>query len=261
MKMLAAGAVLLMWSVVLNAAPPSEKMANALEIKLVRMIDTKEEYGKSCEAYTYIPALQRLNLLHHHDFMLGDILADTLSISRVEPEYLQETNLTECSSGDIMLNEYTYAEALGYLNDSVITIDVFQYIYGAGAAHGNGHMFHYIYERDYGMRLDWEDLFDHNKAFELYVLKRVVKEIADEDFIAHFKLSKQLLNFKIPGYFTLTEKGLLIQYGKYEITGGSSGLPSLVISKKVLKRYMSQEKYKRYFMTRTEELAEILDDF
>jgi hypothetical protein len=111
------------------------------------------------------------------------------------------------------------------------------------------------------MRLGWEDLFGNNKAFELYVLKRVLKEIADEDFIAYFKLSKQLLNFKTPGYFTLTEEGLLIQYGKYEITPGSSGLPSIVVPKKVLRQYMSQENYQKYFMIRTERIAEMLNSF
>jgi hypothetical protein len=59
----------------------------------------------------------------------------------------------------------------------------------------------------------------------------------------------------------LPNKGLLIQYGKYEITPGSSGLPSLVIPKKVLRQYMSQEKYQKYFMTRTELLAEMLNEF
>jgi hypothetical protein len=256
-----AGAVILSLSVMLNANPSIDKTVDVRGERLVRMIDTKEEYGRSCEAYSYIPPLQRLNLLHHKDFMLGDILTDALSIDTVAAEYLKETNLTECSSEDSMLSEYTYAEALGYLNERVVTVDVFQYTYGAGAAHGNGHMFHYIYERDYGMRLGWEDLFGNNKAFELYVLKRVLKEIADEDFIAYFKLSKQLLNFKTPGYFTLTEEGLLIQYGKYEITPGSSGLPSIVIPKKVLRQYMSQENYQKYFMIRTERIAEMLNSF
>jgi hypothetical protein len=248
-------------TVMLNANPSANKTVNITEKKLVRMIDTKEEYGRSCEAYSYITPLQRLNLLHHNDFMLGDILSDSLSIERVEPEHLKKTALTECSSEDINISEYTYAEELSFLNDNVLTVDVFQYAYGAGAAHGNGHMSHFVYERDYGMRLSWEDLFGSSKAFDLYVLKRVVKEIADEEFIAYFKSNDQLLNFRIPGYYAITDKGLLIQYGKYEITPGSSGLPSLVIPKKVLRQYMSQEKYQKYFMTRTELLAEMLNEF
>ena len=248
-------------TLMLNANPSANKTVDIREKKLVRMIDTKEEYGRSCEAYSYITPLQRLNLLHHNDFMLGDILSDSLSIERVEPEHLKKTVLTECSSEDINISEYTYAEELSFLNDNVLTVDVFQYAYGAGAAHGNGHMSHFVYERDYGMRLSWEDLFGSSKAFDLYVLKRVVKEIADEEFIAYFKSNDQLLNFRIPGYYAITDKGLLIQYGKYEITPGSSGLPSLVIPKKVLRQYMSQEKYQKYFMTRTELLAEMLNEF
>ncbi len=244
-----------------NAAPSANKTDSITEEKLVRMIDTKEEYGRSCEAYSYITPMQRLKLLHHDDFMLGDILSDSLTIDKIEPEHLEKTNLTECNNEDINISEYTYAEELSYLNDTVVTIDVFQYTYGAGAAHGNGHMSHYIYDRDYGMRLGWEDLFGKSKAFDLYVLKRVVNEIADEEFISYFKSSEQLLNFRIPGYYAITDKGLLIQYGKYEITPGSSGLPSIVVPKKVLRQYMSQEKYQKYFMTRTELLAEILSEF
>ena len=244
-----------------NAAPSANRTDGITEEKLVRMIDTKEEYGRSCEAYSYITPLQRLKLLHHDDFMLGDILSDSLSIERIEPEHLKETNLTACNNEDSTISEYTYTEELSYLNDNVVTVDVFQYAYGAGAAHGNGHMSHYIYDRDYGMRLGWEDLFGKSKAFDLYVLKRVVNEIADEEFISYFESSDQLLNFRIPGYYAITDKGLLIQYGKYEITPGVSGLPSIVVPKKVLREYMDQEMYRKCFMTRKEILADMLNAF
>ena len=219
---------------------------NVKSQKLLRFMDTNEEYGKYCEEYSYISSLQRLKLVKK-DFLLGDILSDSLSIPLINPDQLVATNLTECNIQDIDVNEFKYREKLSYLNENIVTIEVFQYEYGAGAAHENRNMSHYTYSREYGMRIDWENLFGKNEAFDKYVLDRVIKEIADEDFIAYFKTSDQLLNFHTSGYFAIVNEGLLIQYGKYEITPGSSGLPSIVVPKEVLKQYMSKEMYWKCF--------------
>ncbi len=128
---------------------------------------------------------------------------------------------------------------------------MFQYEYGAGAAHGNSQISHYMYDRKYGMEFDWESLFGQDEVFDKYVFNRVVNEIADEDFITYVKSSNQLLNFRNSGYFAITNEGLLIQYGKYEITPGSSGLPSLVVPKEVLKEYMTKEAYEKCFIPQT----------
>jgi len=229
--------------------------------QLLRVIDIKEEYGQSCEEYSYIPPEERLNLIKKKNFMLGDILSESLSISNVDPEYIVDTNLTECKIEGIDVNEYTYREDLEYLGENIVTLEVFQYVYGAGAAHGNGHISHYVYDREYGMEVNWEDLFGKNDAFELYVLNRVVKELASEEFITYFKTSELLLNFMKPGYFAITDDGLLIQYGKYEITPGASGLPSLVVPKAVLKQYMSQEMYAKCFLTDKQRIMEVLNEF
>jgi len=227
--------------------------------KSLRLIDTKEAYGKSCEDYSYITPRERLKFIKHPDFMLGDILSESLSISHVDPEYLVDTNLTECKIDGMHVNEYTYREDLEYLGENIVTFEVFQYAYGAGAAHGNGHISHYIYDREYGMSVNWKDLFGKNDKFEIYVLNRVIKELASEDFIRNFKTSRHLLNFMEPGYFAITNEGLLIQYGKYEITPGASGLPSLVVPKKVLKQYMNREMYGKYFLTEKLKIVEVLN--
>jgi len=239
-------------------------LSNKLNIsmqKSLRFIDTKEEYGKSCESYSYITPLERLKFIKHPDFMLGDILSESLSISNVDTEYLMDTDLTECKTDGTDVSEYTYREDLEYLGENIVTLEVFQYAYDAGAAHGNGHISHYMYDREYGMEIIWEDLFGKNDAFKLYVLNRVVKELASEDFIDYFNTSELLLNFMKPGYFAITNEGLLIQYGKYEITPGASGLPSLVVPKEVLKQYMGREMYGKCFLTVKERIAEILNEF
>ena len=225
--------------------------------KLLRFMDTKEKYGKSCEEYSYISSSQRLKLVKQN-FLLGDILSDSLSIPIIDPDQLAVTNLTECNIQEIDVSEFTYREKLSYLNEDIVTIEVFQYEYGAGAAHGNRNMSHYTYNREYGMWIDWENLFGLNEAFDRYVLNRVLKEIADEDFITYFKVSDQLFNFRTSGYFSIINEGLLIQYGKYEITPGSSGLPSMVVPKEVLKQHMTTEMYEKCFTSKAPMLAKAI---
>lgn len=243
-----------------NSIIEKDELTNVSTQNLLRFIDTKEKYGKSCEEYNYIPSLQRLKLLKQHNFLLGDILSDTLSISSVNPNNIVETNLTECNMQDMHIGEYTYSEKLSYLSENIVTIEVMQYMYGVGSAHVNRHISHYIYDRQYGMRIDWANLFGENEAFDKYVLKRVVKEIADEDFISYFKSSKQLFNFRNPGYFAIIDEGMRIQYGKYEITPGASGLPSIVVSKETLKQYMSKETYEKCFGTKDQVIVEARND-
>jgi len=247
-------------AMVANTALQADKLTIPKQ-KSLRFIDTREEYGKSCEEYSYITSAERLKFIKYPDFMLGDLLSESLSISNVDSEYLVDTNLTECSIEGINISEYKYSKDLEYLGENIVTLEVFQYAYGAGAAHGNGHISHYVYDREYGMEINWKDLFGKNEAFELYVLNRVVKELASEEFISYFKASDQLLNFKKPGYFAITEKGLLIQYGKYEITPGASGLPSLIIPQAVLKQYMNKEIYGKCFLTEKQRIAEVLNEF
>ncbi len=243
------------------SATQNDKAGNISTQKFLRFIDTKKEYGKSCEEYSYITSSQRLKLLKQDNFMLGDILSDSLTISSVDPDYLVATKRTDCNNIDINISKYNYDERLEYFNENIVTIEVLQYAYGAGAAHGNGHISHYMYDREYGMKLDWKNLFGASESFDLYVLQRVVKEIADEDFIGYFKASDKLLNFRKQGYFAITDKGLLIQYGKYEITPGASGLPSLIVPKEVLKQYMSQEMYGKCFLTEKQRIVEVLNEF
>ncbi len=225
-----------------------------------RFIDMKDEYGKNCEKYSFIPAMQRVQYLHHAEFLLGDLLSDTLAIPTVEEGYLSGSYASRCEEFDMDISRYEYEEELEYLSDDVITIQVFQYQYGAGAAHGNGHSSHYVYERDYGMELDWENLFARDDAFDLYIIRRVVKEIAEKEFLDYFKAREQILNYRHPGYFGIEKEGLVIQYGKYEIASGAAGFPSLTIPKKVLKKYMKPGMYEKCFGKETKRIVEARND-
>ena len=224
----------------------------------LRFTDTKEEYGKECEMYEYIAPMQRVTLLKHSDALFGDILSDSVSIASVEPDIIVETNLTNCDAQDSEVGIFIYEENIAYINRNIVTIDVFEYSYAAGAAHGNSHESHYIYDRDYGMNLTWEDIFGENESFELYIVQRVVKEIADEEFMHYFKSDEQLFNFRKPGYFGIIDEGLLIQYGKYEITPGASGLPSLIVPKEILRKYMTPSIYAKCFPSDTKYMVKVI---
>lgn len=215
--------------------------------KISRYIDTKEPYGKSCEKYSFIPPIQRLKYIHHKDFLLGDLLSDTLTITPVEEAFIVKNYASACHDFNMDVSQYEYEEALEYLSDDIITIQVFQYQYGAGAAHGNDHTSHYIYDRDYGMALDWKSLFVKDSTFDHYIVNRVIKEIVEKEFIDYFKASDQIMNYTLPGYFSINREGLLIQYGKYEIASGAAGLPSIEVPKEVLKKYMKPGMYQKCF--------------
>ena len=219
--------------------------------RLLRVIDTKEAYGKYCEFYRYIAPGERLKLIREKEFMLGDLLTESLHPEYIEPEYLLESNLTKCEIESTESNIYNYKEEIEYLGEHVVSIGIYEFSYGAGAAHGNSHISYYIYEREKGMKLRWEDLFAKNEAFNAYVLDRVRKELANERFISVFEAEKNLMNFKNSGYFAIDDEGLTIQFGKYEIAPGMDGTPYLTVPKEVLKKYMSKEMYVKCFSADT----------
>lgn len=237
-----------------------DNIINVPPQKFLRFMDNGEEYGKSCEEYSYITSTQRLKLLKQNYFMLGDILNDSLSISIIDKDDLVETNLTECNNQDMYVSEYTYREKLTYINENIITIEVFQYAYGAGAAHGNGNIAYSVYDREYGMKLDWDNLFDKHVDLDKYILKRVIEEIANPGFITYFKAENSLSNFRAPGHFAIIDEGLIIQYGKYEIAPGASGLPSLMVPKEVLKQYMTKGMYEKCFATKAQMIVKAMHD-
>jgi len=229
--------------------------ANIKITNTLRLIDTKKEYGKSCEEYHYISSAQRLKLLKNN-FPLADFISDSYSVASVATDDLVETNLTDCNIRDSHVSEYMYKEKISYLNKHIISMEIYQYSYGEGAAHGNTQISHFIYDREYGMKMNWEDLFAKSEAFDKYVLKRVVNEIADNDILDEsksyneflkFNRKDKLQNFRKLGYFAIVDEGLIIQYGKYEISSGAAGSPSLIIPKEILKQYMSEAMYAKCF--------------
>jgi hypothetical protein len=212
-----------------------------------RFTDNSKAYGQICEEYEYITPWERLKLLDHNDAMFADILRDSHAINKIDIEKIVETNTTKCQSSDADINSYSYKEKLTYINENIIAIQISQYEYVAEAASKNTDVSYFLYDRAYGMSLVWEDLFGSDKSLDVHILKRVIEELADEDFIYKYDNKYKLLNFRVPGYFSINDKGLRVQYGKYEIAPATSGLPSIIIGKDILKKFMDADKYAKYF--------------
>lgn len=215
--------------------------------KLVRYIDEKEPYTQTCEHYEYFPLTQRHKLLKNKDFMFGDILSDTVVIEPINPEFLPDRNMTSCDDLGMDTNIFETREELEHENGNFATIKRTTYTYGAGAAHGNSSIVRFVYDREYGNSQSWNSLFGDSEPLNSHILRRVNKELADKAFVSHFGAQKNIDNYRKKGYFGLTEKGLVIQYRKYEIASGAAGLPHFEVSKETLKMYISKEKFDKCF--------------
>ena len=283
----------------------AESITNTEEITKVptqyflRFIDTKEKFGKSCAEYYYITPNQKQKLLKNSNIIAGDILNDSLPISknnhnpiiteqkpnlnsyvsedkidyvnllkdsfalsRVNPDDIIETNLTSCDTQDnYYIGTSLYKEKVIYLTENIITIKVYQDQHGIGAAHGNRNITYTVYDREYGMRLDWESLFGKYGEFDKYIIQRVMKEIANLSFLESFNSKKAVSNFRLPGRFAIIDEGLLIRYRKYEINAGAAGLPFIIITKEILKQYMTPKMYEMCFASKNTILKEPEDEY
>ena len=215
--------------------------------KIVRVTDTGEEYGKSCDEYLFITPSSRLKILKNK-FIHNNFISDTF----ITPKEDQTSkNVIRCTAKGPDISTSTYQESIEYISDNLVSIKVFFWSYGAGAAHGNENTSHYTYRRKSGKRLSWSDLFGKNERFDDYLLKRVKKEVANEDFLEMPETQNALKNFSHTGYFAIVDEGLLIQYRKYEIAPGSEGSPSLTVPRNILKEFMGKDIYEFCFSNKT----------
>ena len=139
--------------------------------KIIRVTDTDEEYGKSCDEYLFITPENRLKILKNK-LIYNDFLTDSFNAPR---EKRTRRNVTKCTVEDPDISTSTYQESIEYISENLVSIKVFTWSYGAGAAHGNENTSHYTYRRKSGKRLAWSDLFGKNKRFDNYLLNRVKK--------------------------------------------------------------------------------------
>ena len=219
-----------------------------------------EGYG-TCSHVHILEGMARLELMHHKDLLMNDLLADAYTLPEtVGGRVHEESNLTRCGeSRSSSENIESVDESILYISDGVVSIERDEYRFAAGSAHGMSFITLSTYDRETGMVLGWSDLFPGGKM-DRYVLKRIVRELADRDYMQFAASMKKtgkdgnsetatevLLNFKKIGYFAIVKEGLLIQYSPYEITPHAAGQPSLIVPRATLKKYMTKAMYETCF--------------
>lgn len=208
-----------------------------------------------------IDPVSKLNILHRPDSMMNDFITDSIQMSPLPNEgVIMESNLSLCGEGGMKMTVSSQRENIEFINNDIVSIESNSYFYGAGAMHGHNKVYHFIYERENGMRLAWDDLFK-DKSIDKYILDRVVKELASETYLEFVRNDENsfvqkfhgidfksvLMNFKKSGYFTILNEGLKVQYNAYEIASYTAGEPSLIVPKKILKKYMYPKIYDMCF--------------
>lgn len=222
-----------------------------------------DEHGyKDCNHLYIIDPLSKMSILQESSIPLNDFTADSVSPpQRSNKDLYFESNLSLCDTFDYNTSIYSTTEDVRHINNYIVSIESTKYFYGAGAAHGHTTIHHYVYDREYGMRLNWKDLFK-DEMIEKYILNRVINELASKEYLEFTRTRGKnsfvfalhnidhdtvLMNFKKNGNFSILKEGLLVQYNQYEIGPYSLGAPSLIIPPDILKEYMYEEVYKMCF--------------
>ena len=214
-----------------------------------------------CNHIYAIDPVSKLNILHRPDFMMNDFITDSIQILPLPNEgVVMESNLSLCGEGGMKMGVSSQRENIEFINNDIVSIESNSYFYGAGAAHGHNKVYHFIYGRENGMKLGWDDLFK-DKSIEKYILDRVMKELVSEIYLEFVRnddnrlvqkvhaigFKTVLMNFKKSGYFTILNEGLKVQYNENEIASYAAGEPSLIVPKKILKKYMYPKIYDMCF--------------
>ena len=239
-----------------NIAIPTDRERKVDNIKYNLMFSMgkpdKEGYFNCFKIHTLEP-VSKLNLLHQPEMMMSDFIVDSVEAAEFFREITpNDANGSGCPSYNRKMSTLSIDEKITYTNANIICIKRDTVSYGAGAAHSIEKVEHFVYDRNNGMRLGWNDLFK-DEGIDTYVLERVTKELASQrylDFVAKHQsvqVDKVLMYFKDKGHFTIVSEGLKIQYNEYEIASYSEGQPSLIIPKEVLKKYMVPKMYEMCF--------------
>jgi len=140
-----------------------------------------------------------------------------------------------------------YEQNIVYINQNVLSFQYFGWEY-TGGAHGNGGNYYINFNRNDGSVIRWSTLFKENKKFKAYLKNRVKNELLVEGYLNKKYEDDTLEAFTTNGYFSIRNDGLYIEYPSYELAPYSSGYPSLLVSKKTLKKYMKNSLYRKYFI-------------
>jgi len=137
-------------------------------------------------------------------------------------------------------------QSISYITKNIVVVKNENYDY-TGGAHGDYSSDYYNLDRNTGKIIRWSDIFGKEKKV-LYSF--IVKQVRDLiGFVYVEKLSDdELYDMAVStSRMQLTQKGIVIAFGLYEISGYADGEPSFLIPLKVLQKHMSYKKYDYYF--------------
>ncbi|EPF2928546.1 DUF3298 domain-containing protein [Vibrio navarrensis] len=208
------------------------------------------------EAKTFISFDQQSGECHDETFLgrepmdslLGFHLETLESISPFRAPKAAE-QVEECPQS--RLSEYRYSETLLYVNNNIVSLQVYHWAY-EGGAHGYGEPTLLTIDTNKRALLTWQDIFGDNHALEQHIYRRVANELLDEAYLSASFVSGAIFYFKDIGAFTIRSDGLFIQYPAYAIAPYSNGEPSLTIPLPILQKYMAKDRYRYFFGAPTE---------
>ena len=193
------------------------------------------EETRACYSYKYYPQSEYKKLFH----------LDINTTNLIEEVKLQKpqnpANPEACQSNDKCRFHFEVEQKIEYINKNVVVImsDNFGYF---GGTHGDYESIYYSIDRNTAEYIGWEDIFGIDKKLYNFIMKKM-------DYIVLYTDNyKESEYYDMAGsHMYLSDKGIVVKFGVYEISTYDQGEPSFLIPLKLLKQTLSKEKYDYYF--------------
>lgn len=144
-----------------------------------------------------------------------------------------KANLKEYGNLDFNV-EYIRTDSVGYIDDWILEIDTFIYLY-SGGAHGNSTKLMQLYNIESGESIpsSFEAVFDINNNNKEKFLALLSKSLEDKkDFLFEFPI------YILPNSFFLNTDGIIFMWNTYEISPYASGMITTKISFDEVAQYL-----------------------
>jgi len=117
---------------------------------------------------------------------------------------------------------------VGYLGSNLLslTVDLYQF---TGGAHGGTTRVPYNYDLTTGKPLGYKDLFKKGTDYKKVIVEEIVKSIQENPDIYFPDAVETVRNFTDAQPFYLTEEGIVVIYGQYEIAPYAAGIREFLI--------------------------------
>ena len=193
--------------------------------------EDEELEEESCYTYKFYKQ-KELKKLFHKD------INSTYPIAEIE--FAKFKNQKSCDAQESRFH-FEIEQNIRYINKNVVVIESNEFSY-SGGAHGDFESTFYNLDRNSAESISWEDIFGKEKKLYDFIMKKMRDIVLYTDYIKesdYYEMAQNSMH--------LSEDGIVIQFGVYEITTYDQGEPSFLIPLKLLKKTLSKEKYNYYF--------------